>query len=113
MDTITHPHPAAMMQTYPGRASGSVYQRIEQRPVGDRIAPVKHGFGFAVGRGHGTRIQVITADDDRGFYRPCPNQFIESKSALLPLTLSQPANAGGQTLEGNTFLGQLQPALKG
>jgi len=46
---VTHADAAAVVERYPGGATGGVEQCVEQRPVGNRIGTVTHGFGFAVG----------------------------------------------------------------
>jgi hypothetical protein len=42
---------AAVVDAHPGRSGGRVHERIEERPVGDRVGPVGHGLRLAVGRG--------------------------------------------------------------
>ena len=61
---VAHADAAAVMDRHPGRAAGGVEQRIEQRPVRDRIRAVPHRFGFPIRARHGARVQVIAADDD-------------------------------------------------
>ena len=46
-----HADTAAVVERYPGGAVDRVDQRIEDRPVGDRIAAIEHRFSFAVWRG--------------------------------------------------------------
>ena len=60
-----HADAAAVMQRHPGGARGGVEQRVEQRPVGDRVGAVLHRFGLAVGRGDRAGIEMVAADDDR------------------------------------------------
>src|SRR3546814_4447765 len=62
---IAHADPAAMMERHPGRAARGVEQRVEERPVADRVAAVLHRLGFAVGRGDRARIEMVAADDDK------------------------------------------------
>ncbi len=56
---------AAVMNGNPGRARRRIEHRVEQRPIGDGVRPVAHGFGFAIGRRHRTGIQMIAPDHDR------------------------------------------------
>ena len=49
----------------PSRARRRVEQRVEDRPVGDRVGAVFHAFGLAVRRRHRAGVEVVAADDDR------------------------------------------------
>ena len=49
----------------PRRRRSGVDQRVEQRPVGDRVGAVEHRLGLAVGRGDRAAVEVVAADDDR------------------------------------------------
>ena len=56
---------AAMMNRNPGGAGRGVEQRVQHRPVGNRVAAVAHAFGLAVGRRHRPGVEMVAADDDR------------------------------------------------
>ena len=51
MERIPHADAPAVMKRDPTRAGGSIEKRIENRPVGDRVARIAHAFRFPVGRG--------------------------------------------------------------
>src|SRR5258708_5339970 len=70
MDAIAHSDPAAMMKAYPGGSAGGIDKGVENGPVGYGIASVEHRLRFAVGRGNGAGVEMITTDDNRGLYRP-------------------------------------------
>src|SRR6185312_3908605 len=55
---------------------------------------------------------MVAADDDRGLYCPGPNQLIEGQPRLFPFSLTQPANAGRQSLERDPLPCKPQPALQ-
>ena len=61
---IAHADAAAVMERHPGRALAQFKQRIEQRPVGNRVRAVAHRFGLAVGAGDRAGIEMIAADHD-------------------------------------------------
>ncbi len=42
-----------------------VEQRVQDRPVGDRVGAVPHRLGLAVGRGDRAAVEVVAPDDDR------------------------------------------------
>ena len=45
---VAHADAAAVMERNPGRAAGGAEQRVEQRPVGHRIAAILHRLRLAV-----------------------------------------------------------------
>ena len=59
------PDAAAVVERHPRRAARHVEQRVEDRPVGDRVAAVLHRFGLAERRRHAAGVEVVAADDDR------------------------------------------------
>src|ERR1035438_4739874 len=61
---VADAHASAVMNRNPRRAAGGAEQRIEQRPVGDGVAAVFHGFGLAKGRGDGTAVEMVASHDD-------------------------------------------------
>jgi len=63
---VADAHAAAMMEADPGGAVDGVDQRVENRPIGDGVRAVAHGFGFAVGAGYGAAVKMIAANDDGG-----------------------------------------------
>ena len=55
---------------------------------------------------------MIAANDDGGFDDAISDHLIEAQASLGALTIAQPADASGQALEGNAFLGHAQPAMQ-
>ena len=47
------------------RRTAVLTQRVEQRPVGDRVGAVAHRLGLALGRGDRARVEVVAPDHDR------------------------------------------------
>jgi len=43
---------AAVVDRYSRCAGGRVDERVEQRPIGNRVAAIEHPFGFAIRRRH-------------------------------------------------------------
>ena len=60
----------------------SIDERIEQRPIGDRVAAIEHRFRFAEGRCNRTRIEMIASNDNRRFDLAAPNEFIHGHAKL-------------------------------
>src|ERR1700733_6835622 len=100
-----------MMVRYPTGTTCCIYQGIENRPVGDGITAVFHGFCLAVGRCYGTGIQMVAANNDRGFYFACPYEFIKKQSGFFTFAHTQPADTCGQALESDALSCHMQPAV--
>ena len=89
-----HPYAAAMVQGNPGRATGGIQQRVQQRPVGYRVGTVLHRFGFAVRAGNGTGVKVIAADHYRRRQLAAADHFVKRQAQTGALPQSDPADAG-------------------
>src|SRR3954447_7611411 len=99
MNAVTHAYTAAMMQAYPTCTACGVDQRIQQRPIGNGIAAIEHGFGFAVGACNTSGIEMIAANNNRRLHFSGAHKFIECETCFFSFTLSEPAYAGRQSLE--------------
>ena len=53
VDRVADADAAAVVDADPRRARGDVEQRVQDRPVGDRVGAVAHRLGLAVRRGDG------------------------------------------------------------
>jgi hypothetical protein len=109
---VSHADAAAVMEAHPGGSAGDAGGEVEQSPVGDGIGAIEHGFGFAVGAGDGTGVEVIAADDDGGGDGSFAHHLVEEQAGLIALAIAEPADAGGQTLEGNLIGGEAEPFLQ-
>src|SRR6516225_1055628 len=109
VDRAPDAHPAAVVDAHPRRAGGGVDQRVEDRPVGDRVRAVGHRLGLPVGRGDRPAVEVITADDDRRRDVPAGHELVEAHAGLVPLAVSEPADPGRQPLEMHLLPGQPDP----
>src|SRR3990172_5691059 len=112
MDGKSDADSAPMMHTHPACPSRRIEQGIEDRPVGNRVASVEHLFSFAVGRGDTAAIQVIASDHDRGPHFSVGNELVEDRAHSGSLAVSQPANAGGESLERDLSLRLLNPSAE-
>ena len=110
VDRVPDADPAAVVERDPGRAGRRVEQRVQDRPVRDRVRAVAHALGLAVGRRDGARVQVVAADDDRRLELPAGDELVEEKPRAVPLAVAEPADPGRQALERDALLGQRQPA---
>ncbi len=82
MDGEPDSHTAAMMHADPARAPDGVQHCIQDRPIGDGVAPVLHFFCLAVRRSDATAIQMVAADDDWSFYLSLGDKVVEDFSIL-------------------------------
>jgi hypothetical protein len=78
---IAHADAAAVVQADPGGAAGGVEQRVEQRPVADRVAAVLHRLGLAVGAGDRAAVEVVAADHDRRLQLARAHHLVERRPA--------------------------------
>ena len=101
MYRVANTNTSTMMQGDPRRARGCIQQRVEQRPVGDRIAAVFHRLRFAVWRGHRSTIQVVTPNHNRGLDNALRYQVVE-QARLCPVAHTL-ASRYAQVDPGNVF----------
>ncbi len=99
VQAVADAHAAAVMEADPGRAAGSVDQRIKNGPIGDGVGAIFHAFRFAIGAGHGAAVKVITADYDGRFHFAGSNKLVEFQTCLGALAITQPTYACRQVLE--------------
>ena len=57
---------------------------------------VPHRLRLAVGRRHGTGVQVVPADHQRRLHAARPHQVVEDLPRPVPLPVAEPADARGQ-----------------
>ena len=103
---------AAVVDAHPRRARRRVDQRVEQRPVGDRVGLVLHPLRLAVGRGDRAGVEVVAADDDRRRQLAGAHHRVEAQAEPVALAVAEPADARRQALEGDPLAGGLDPAAR-
>ena len=103
---------AAVVHGDPGGARGDAEQRVQDRPVGDRVRAVQHALGLAVGRGDGARVEVVAADHDRRADLARAHELVEAQPRQVALAVAEPADARRQALVGDARARQLEPALQ-
>ena len=101
---------AAVVDRNPGCARRGVQQRVQQRPIGDCVRAVQHGFRLAIGRSDRAGVQMIAADDDGRFDLAATHVVVHRESELGALAITEPADARGQALEVDAVLRQAHPA---
>ncbi len=112
VNRVAHADSAAVVDRDPGRSAGRVEQRIQQRPVGDGVRAVAHGFRFAVGAGHRSRIQMVPADHHWSRELPTGNHVVEGHTEAIAISEPHPANASRQTLERDALARHVQPVVQ-
>src|SRR5213592_2884294 len=110
VDRIPYPDSTTVMHRDPRRAGRRVHERVEDRPVRDRVAAVLHTLGLAVGRGDGARIEVVAADDDRRSEVATLDELVDPLAEQRALAVTEPAHPRGKTLERHAALRQADPA---
>ena len=102
-----------MVNADPARSSRHVEQRIQDRPIGDRVAPVFHLFRFTIRRGYRSAIKMIPADHQRGLDFLPRDKVVENLPHRRPLPVAEPADPGGKSLELHPLLRLRDPAAEG
>ena len=103
---------AAVVDAHPRGARTRVDEAVQERPVGDRVRPVDHRLGLAVGRGDRARVEVIAADHDRRLQFTGTHHLIEAQPEPVSLPVAEPADPRRQALERDTLAGHRDPAVQ-
>src|SRR5207249_397439 len=106
---VSDPHTAAVVDGYQIRAGGGVQQRVQQRPVRDRIGAVPHPLRLAVRGRHRARVQMIPRDDDRPAELARRDHAVDRPPELRPLSVSEPTHPGREALPREVFLREADP----
>ena len=112
VDRVADPDAAAVMDADPRRARGDVEQRVQDRPVGDRVGAVPHRLGLAVRRGDRAGVEVIAADHDGRLDLAGPDELVDREPGAGAIAVAEPADPRRQALEGDALGRQLEPALE-
>ena len=110
VDRVADPDAAAVVDADPRRARRRVQERVQDRPVGDRIGAVAHRLGLAVGRGDRTGVEVVASDHDRRRDGARANELVDREACLGAVAVAEPADPRRQPLEGDALGSELQPA---
>jgi hypothetical protein len=111
VNRIANPDSPAVVHADPRRACRHVEQGVQDRPVGDRIGAVAHGFRLAVRRRDGPGVEVVPPDHDRCLDLTRANELVDRQSRPCAVAVPEPADPGGQALERHAIRRQLQPPL--
>src|SRR5699024_6462986 len=98
MDGLDHTEPISVVDGHPTRSGRRVDECVEQRPVGNRVRPVRHSFGFAVRRGNTAGIEMVPADHYRSLQLTTGNHLVELQSRQLSLPITEPTDTRRQPL---------------
>ena len=109
---IADAHASTIVDADPGGARRRVHQRVQQRPIGDRIRAVQHALGLTIRRGDRSGVKMVAANHDRRRNFAGTHQLVHRQTQLRPLAVAQPADASRQTLEVNALASQLDPAFE-
>ena len=101
---------AAVVNRNPRCARGGIHERVQERPIRDRVAPVEHALGLAIRRRNRAGVEVIAPDHDRRLHFAAFHQLVDGEAKFRAFTIAEPANPAGQSLELNALLRQFHPA---
>ena len=87
VDRVADADAAAVVDADPGRARRDVEQRVQDRPVGDRVGAVAHRLRLAVRRGDRAGVEVVAPDHDR---RRAPRPLRTSSLIASPARARSP-----------------------
>ncbi len=111
VDGVADADATAMVDADPGRPGSDVDERVQDRPVRDRIGAVPHRLRLPVRRRDGAGVEVIAPDDDRGGHRARPNELVDRKPRDCAVAVTEPADPRRQALEGDAPGSELEPPL--
>src|SRR5437667_6404191 len=109
MGRIPDADAAAVVDGDQVRARRGVQERIQQRPVGDRVGSVAHPFRLSVGGGHRPRVKMVPRDDDRPAELAGRHHAVDRPAKLRTLSESEPAYAGGEAFPREVLLREADP----
>ncbi len=89
-----------------------VDERVQDRPVRDRVRAVAHRLGLAVRRRDRAGVEVVATDDHRRRHRAGADELVDRKARARAIAVTEPADPGGKTLEGDAAGRELEPALE-
>ena len=111
VDRVADAHAAAVVEAHPAGAGRGVEQRVEDRPVGDRVAAVLHA---PRSRGSGSRpspesrwSRPITIG---ALTLPVRTSSLKIEAGLARARRTRASRCGGQALELHLLAGHLDPA---
>ena len=100
---------AAMVHRHPGGAARRIEQRIQDRPVGNRVAAVAHAFGLAIRRRHRAGVEMIAADHDRRLDAALAHQLVDAQAEARALAVAEPQDPRRQSLERDALAREPDP----
>jgi hypothetical protein len=106
------PTPPPWWMLHPRGAAAGVDERVQQRPVGDRVRPVEHRFRLAVRRGNRSGVEVVAPDHDRRRELSAAHHLVEAQPEPVALAVAEPADARRQALEGDPLRRHRDPAVQ-
>src|SRR6185503_21088154 len=107
-----HADAAAVVDRYPGRAARGVEERVQERPVGNRVRAILHGFRLAIRARDRAGVEVVTADHDRRSELALRDHFVEGETEPRAILESDPADARRQALELDALARHVEPAVQ-
>src|SRR5438093_848158 len=106
---VSDPHTAAVVDGDQIRAGRRVQQRVEQRPVRDRIGAVPHPLRLAVRGRHRAGVQMIPGDDDGPAELARRHNAVDCLAEPRPLSVSEPTHPGREALPREVLLSEADP----
>ena len=112
VDRIADPDAAAVVDAHPRGARPHVQQRVQDRPVRDRVGSVVHRLRLAERRGDGSRVEVVAPDHDRSLDAAGAHELVDRAAGARAVAVAEPADPRRQPLERDAAGRELEPALQ-
>src|SRR6185437_9374805 len=109
---VAYADAAAVVDRDPGSAARRAEQRVEERPVGHRVAAVAHRLGLAVRARDGARIEVVAADHDGRLELAARDHVVEGLPDARAIAHADPADARGKPLEADAAARHVEPVVE-
>ncbi len=100
------------MHAHPVCAGGGVHERVQDRPVRDRVGAVEHALGLAVGARHAAGVEVVAPDHDRRAHGAGGHELVEPLARSIALAVAEPADARRQPLVSDPLGREPEPPLQ-
>src|SRR5690349_14755900 len=108
----SHADAAAVVDGDPRRPARGVEEGVEERPIGDGVAPVAHRLRLAVRARDGARVEVVAPDDDRRRELAPRDHLVERLADARAVAHADPADARGQSLERDAPARHVEPVVE-
>src|SRR5581483_5271160 len=112
VDRVADSDAAAVVDADPTGTRCGVHERVQDRPVGDRVRAVAHRFRLPVRGGNRAGVEVVAADHDRRGDATRANELVDREPRAGAVAVPEPADPSRKPLEGDPGGRDLEPPLQ-